>query len=162
MAKPALVGLNNPFSPRPSHALVSWPAGCPGHRVLSMIQEVEPDFSEDEYLDAFWRMNLWRGLELPEGRGSMALLQTEGRHLLRTLTEEPRDVVLFGVKVWYCVLNRQPTMTPWFESLDVNGSTFWKLPHPSGLCREYNDESNRRRAGEILLRLARSSAEEVR
>lgn len=153
--KTLLVGLNNPLSPRPSHALLYYPVGSTGHRLLELIRGVDPSFDADDYLDAFERLNLWPGRELPEGRGSTALLQAEGRRVLKRATAEPRDVVLLGTKVWYCVLNRQPTMTPWLGSVEVGGSRFHKLPHPSGLCREYNDDELRRRAGELLLGLAR-------
>lgn len=151
--KPLLIGLNNPLSPRPRDALVPWPRGCAGARLVEYVQLVAPDFTADEYLDVFERRNLWQGRELPSGRGATNLLLREGRQLFAECVAQPRTVVLFGAKVWYCVLNRTPPSR--FECQAVRDSTFWYVPHPSGLNRAYNDHNNRSRAGAVLLALAR-------
>jgi hypothetical protein len=151
--KPLLIGLNNPLSPRPRDALVPWPRGCAGARLVEYTQLAAPDFTTDEYLDAFERRNLWPGRELPRGRGATNLLLREGRSLLAECVSAPRTVVLLGAKVWYCVLSRTPPQS--FDYQHVHGSTFWYVPHPSGLNRAYNDHANRARTGAVLLSLAR-------
>lgn len=34
--KPLIVGMNNPLSATPEHALYPWPRGCAGHRLYEM------------------------------------------------------------------------------------------------------------------------------
>jgi hypothetical protein len=144
--KPLLIGLHNPHSSKPSHALLPWPAGCAGHKLLELMQYVEPTFTTDDYLEAFERTNLWGGQELPEGPGKRALLDRDGRRLFRYAVKEPRHVVLLGTAVWSCILNRV-CAPDWFTSCVVRGSTF--------LNRIYNTHENRRRAGHVLMEVAR-------
>lgn len=161
--KPLLVGLNNPHSPLPSMALVPYPPGCTGARLLDMIRLADPAFDDDLYLTAFDRTNVWKGRELPTGRGSMNLLLREGRRIHRCIVTHHRTAVILGAKAWAAVMNRTPPQ--WFECADVLGARIHYLPHPSGLNLIYNDDSAQRRAGALLLSLigprsitARSSA----
>lgn len=156
--RPLLVGLNNPHSVRESDALLHYPRGATGWRILEMIRLADPAFTADDYLEAFDRRNLWPGCELPDGRGRAKYFQSHGRALLRELDGTGRDVVLFGKIVWASVLDRNAP--PKFTSQEKLGCTFWYLPHPSGLCRDYNAEENRLRAGQILRGLTRAAEAE--
>lgn len=151
--KAIIIGLNNPISPRPDDALLPYPAGCTGHRLLELLQLADPSFDEADYLETFERRNLWRGMELPIGRGKTALLRREGRRLLDYCTAEPREVVLLGAQVWSAVTNR--TAPSWLQSKTIADSVFWYVPHPSGLNRIYNKIDKRADAGRLLLEVAR-------
>lgn len=153
--KPIIVGLNNPHSEKPKDALVPWPAGCTGDQIVRMAALADRYFDSDEYLESFVRLNLWGGRELPTGRGSTDLLRRDGQQIVRDYLKERRDAILLGSKVWHCVTNLTPPS--FFESRQLGDATCWYLPHPSGINRIYNDESNRRKAGEIIVQVARAA-----
>lgn len=150
--KPLIIGLNNPLSARPADALLPWPTKATGFRLLELIRLIDPEFSMDDYLDAFERTNVWPGRELPSGRGRANQLRSQGRKLLEYCTLEPRSVALLGAQVWASVLDRDPPR--WFECQLIRGSTFYFLPHPSGANRLFNEAHRRAAAGRILLALA--------
>jgi uracil-DNA glycosylase len=150
-----LVGLNNPLSDRPSDALVPWPAGCTGARLLDLIVEAAPDFTADDYLAAFERRNLWPGQSMPAGYGAAAALRAEGRSILKSILHGPkaRTVVLLGTRVWLNVL--ETTVTPqWFSSQNHYGRSFVYLPHPSGRNLLLHNPGIRRRTSRTLATIA--------
>ncbi len=156
--KPLLVGLNNPHSHIPRHALLPYPARATGARLLDMVRLVDPTKDEGWYLEAFDRTNLWKGQDLPTGRGSTNLLLGEGRRLFQQIRRDKRTAVLLGSKVWAHVVNRTPP--PWYSSAVIDGATVYYVPHPSGLNRVYNDDTARRRAGQLLISIANASTGE--
>lgn len=149
--KPLVVGLNNPLSRHPDDALVPYPPGCAGWRLWQLMREVRPSTTMEEYANAFDRRNLWRGKRLPEGRGSAAAYRAEGQ-IVRDACDRREDVVLLGVRVWDAVTDLAPPS--WFGHKDVGSVRYWFLPHPSGRNVLYNSAKFRRRAGELLVRLA--------
>lgn len=154
--KPLLVGLNNPISNDPADALVPWPVGCTGDRLLGIIQAARPKFEMVDYLHAFDRINLWGGRKLPSGARGARMLANEGTRLLRRLEGgPPRDVVLLGVKVWAAVMTRHAHATtlalPFFSSREVGAVRCWYFAHPSGRCFVYNEPGRKQRAAEILV-----------
>lgn len=150
--KPLLIGLHNPYSPLPKLALVPYPPGSTGARMLDMLQLADPAFDADRYLESFDRVNVWKGQELPTGRGSMNLLLREGRRIYRDVLAHRRVAVILGSKAWAAVMNRTPP--DWFTEHAVRESRVWYVPHPSGLSRIYNDERLRRKSGELLASLS--------
>ena len=136
--KPVIVGMNNPLSRRPEHALYPHPPGCTGHRLWRML-EARTGATELEYLAAFERVNLVAGRAwCPElGRGSAERY----RVLFRG-----RVVLLLGQAV-----RRAFGVPPLLvHPQELDGVTWRQLPHPSGRCRWYN-ESRNRRVAEVLL-----------
>jgi uracil-DNA glycosylase len=152
--KPYIIGLNNPLSARPRDALVPWPGRCAGWRLVQMVHAVDPAFDETEYLDSFVLRNLWPGRVLPHGKGAEVLYRRAAAELRREIeAEQPRAVILLGARV--AAMLGTVKQWPVFTSYAADGRAYWYLAHPSGRCFLYNDPENRRRAGEILLAVAR-------
>lgn len=149
-----IVGLNNPLSSSPEDALVPWPDGCTGARLYDLIRESAPKVTEDHYLAAFDRMNLWPGPEIPKGVGRAKMLRAQGRKVLNEIFARGyRTVVLLGPLVWTNVL--ETTETPeWFTSRSHYGRQFYYVPHPSGRNLLYNNPMVRKRASSLLAQLA--------
>lgn len=141
--RPVIIGMNNPVSDDPGHALFPLPPGCTGHRLYEMLR-AEMGATQREYLHVFDRRNLvigeWR---LGHARENAALLlpSLAGRH-----------VVLLGREVV------KAFQLPRMQAGAVHragDATFYQLPHPSGRNPWYNAEENRRIASELLGRLYR-------
>ena len=148
--RPVIIGMNNPVSSDPAHALYPLPRHHAGGRLWQMLHE-QSGATMRQYVDGFDRRNLVIG---PWDR-SIARIRAHG--MLPGLCG--RDVVLLGQQVWeafqmppeviYC--NR-------FE-LALAGVTFYRVPHPSGRNLWYNDETNRRAVGRLLADLYRGEKE---
>jgi uracil-DNA glycosylase len=152
--KPYIIGPNNPLSARPRAARVPWPGRCAGWRLVQMARAVDPTFDETEYLDSFVLRNLWGGRVQPHGNGSEALWRRAAAEMKRELeANQPRAAILLGSRV----ANLLGTAKQWpvFTRHVAHGRTYWYLANPAGRCFLYNDPENRRRAGEILLAVAR-------
>ena len=152
--KPFIIGLNNPLSSRPRDALVPWPGQCAGARLVDMAHEVDPTFDATEYMDSFERRNVWGGTVAPKGKGSERLWRVAASKIRREIEREnPRAVICLGAKVAALI----GTVRQWqtFTCFGMNGRTYWYVPHPSGLCRAYNDPANRARCGRIVVSVAR-------
>jgi hypothetical protein len=148
--RPVLVGMNNPLSPHPRHALYPSPPGCTGHRIYEMLRAARPGTTEEEYLAGFDRRNLIGGRTWPTGRGAAQHRRMAADALRATLAGSDRHVVLLGKDV-------QRAFGVIMEPLSFERSRhgYWVhcVPHPSGLCRWYNEGDNARRVGELLARL---------
>lgn len=123
--RPVLVGMNNP---RPDAALIPWPMGCAGWRLWRMVHEV-CGVSRAEWCRRTVRVNL-----LDSQIWDPLAAARRGEELWRTL--EDRTVVVLGAATRAALrLNPTPVL-----SWSVSGGVRWCwVPHPSGLCREYND-----------------------
>jgi len=132
-ARALLVGESNPYSLVPEHALLPWPSQSAGARLLSLL-----GWDEDEYLASFFRTNLVRGRKwsLAAAREEVAVLRSHDFYGL--------DVVLLGAKVSHAF---EWTAPLWEKS---EGGRFVRVPHPSGLCREWNRAGARERLREVL------------
>lgn len=140
--RPVLIGMNNPVSVDPAHALYPLPKGRAGHRLYEMLAEVNPSVTMSSYARTFERLNLVIG---PFDR---AVARERAAELIPVLAG--RGVVLLGKEVaraFYVV-----DEIDWIPRR-VHGATFYLLPHPSGRNHKYNDPDVRRAAGEVLARL---------
>lgn len=146
--KPLIVGLNNPLSFYEDEALVTYPPGCTGERILRFMQAEDPAYTEADYYADFDRTNLWRGTRLPSGPGTAAAYRACGEAVLEKCRGR-EDVVLLGTRVWSAVTNRTPP--DWFRAVSLADIRFWFLPHPSARNLIYNQPSARERAGWALL-----------
>jgi len=131
-ARALLIGESNPYSRHPDDALVPWPAGCAGARLLSLL-----GWSEYDYLASFHRVNLVVGK-----RWDIRAARARADELSTQEFFQKSFVVLLGVRVsWACGWNH--------EIWKVIGGVV-RVPHPSGLCRDWNDPRSRPRLRELL------------
>lgn len=133
-----ILGMNNPHSARPDSALLPYPARCAGWNLWRMVQDV-CGVSRAEYCRLTERRNLL------DARAWDYCAAAERVHdAWRTL--EDRRVIFLGATVLR--LMRLPRVAPASWTLDKPRNTAWSwLPHPSGLCRDYNDPVMRIAAG---------------
>lgn len=139
--KPLLLGMNNPLSDEPQFDLFPYPEGSAGWRLWKMLPG---DVRRAQYLRMFDRRNLLRAREW-----SPVEARAAAEELLPELKKRPVVVVL-GSEV-RAALGFRPAEP---LSRHVERGVRWiAFPHPSGRNRWFNDEANRRRAGEVLASL---------
>lgn len=148
--KPILLGMNNPLSSRPEHALYPDPVGCTGHRIWRMLH-ARTQASQEEYLEAFDRRNLlgtrtWC-TDQARDAASHFIREACGRVVL-VLGAEPRDAL------------RLPRLL--VKPLVMHGVTWRQLPHPSGRNLWYNNPENRHVAELLLEELYRNTHQAAR
>ncbi len=126
---PLLVGEANPYSKDPRHALLPWPERAAGDRLRAIL-----GLTEREYLRSFDRCNLvvGRRWNLPDARRAAS-----------ALVGRPTPLILLGRKVAsaFCVDGPPFSRAP---------PCFYLLPHPSGLCRAWNEPGAEERARALL------------
>lgn len=145
--RPVLVGMNNPISLDPAHALYPIPAQHAGGRLYNMLDSAAPagEVSATKYILGFDRRNLVAGRVW---KVNVAFQAAE------VLSSELRDrhAVLLGISVLTAFRFPRHDWCVWSTWRDVR---YCCIPHPSGLCREYNDPQMRARVGQMLLYLYR-------
>lgn len=122
MGKPILVGESNPYGGDPDYALYPAPDGCSGHRLATLILGM----SREDYLDSFERVNLC------VGKWSIKAARERVCELRRG---ESLRFVLCGRKVCDAF---GVTFAP-YNAFWCAGDRFSVIPHPSGLCRLWNE-----------------------
>ena len=143
------MGMNNPISSDPAHALYPWPKNCTGWRVWRMLCDgLDREVPRSSYLEAFERVNVLPGREWS---------QREGRYqagvLARRLVAEDRTFVVFGAQCRAGVdLLAGVEALRWQEGALRPWRATW-APHPSGRCRWYNEAGNRDRVCALLAEL---------
>jgi hypothetical protein len=146
--RPVLLAMNNPVSSRPEHALVPYPPGCTGWRILEMLRERLPDVTKSQYLEAFDRRNLVDGKEWLPG---------EARDRAVEVIQElrGREVVVLGAATRKIIGLPELLVHP----LQWKGATWRQLPHPSGRNLWYNDRTCRMLASCLLAELYESTVQ---
>lgn len=143
--KPILVGMVNPISVKPEHALYPAPEGCTGHRIFRMLKSRVPEVTERQYLEAFVRLNLCIGEWEPAAARRSATVIASTAPIGTTIVLFGREVQkAFGLKDPPDVLPRRG------DDLFVGVPIFRCLPHPSGRCRWYHDPLQREAASLLL------------
>lgn len=139
--KPVLVGLSNPYSSNPDFALHVEPKTGSGYRLWKMLQSVDPTVTAEQYLKAFDRRNLTDGKNW-----SAAGL----RKAARKMKFEPGStVVVLGNDVRLAFgLPDNMLIHPLYD--DRLRITWRYVPHPSGLCRFYNNPVQKRLVALLL------------
>lgn len=140
MARPLLIGMNNPLSTQPGHELYPAPEGCTGHRLWKILYARTGAFRQ-QYLDTFERKNLVRGVIFDRKAAKM-----KARAMSAELQDSHRVVVLLGNDVRTAFGHPRLLIHPQV----IGGCTFRQLPHPSGRNLWYNDPDNLKLA-ELLL-----------
>lgn len=152
--RPLLLAMNNPQSPRPEHALYPHPEGCAGHRLWTMLHEAGVRagiaISKLDYLTRFDRRNLvsasvWSAADARRAAGGV--LDAAGGRTLAVLGAATLKALQLPRRPWGVLSYSASSARP------NDLFTYVLLPHPSGRCREYNDEAMRRLAGDVLLRM---------
>jgi len=158
MGRPIIVGMNNPLSMRPEHALYPAPRGCAGHRLWSVLHDA-CGASRSDYLRAFERVNL------VTGEWSSPAAQMAASAMLPRLAS--RRVALLGTEVWRAFELDAGAEVLSCSSIDVVLSIvprhvemvrFYRVPHPSGRNRWFNDPINRAAVGRLLGDLYKGAA----
>jgi len=142
-----LVGELNPYGEDPRFALYDEPIGASGHRLREYILGIPRRVYLADSL--FTRQNLCVGHWHREtARARMEIL-------IDSLTSGDL-VVTLGRRVAQARQSQYvPTPRPWeVQKVVSRGSLLLALPHPSGLCREWNDPAAARRARDILRSVA--------
>ena len=149
--KPVLLGMNNPHSVDPARALGVKPAHASGHRlwqmlaISGMVRESPVIVDATAYEAGFNRYNL-----LDEEVFDPARFTHERRVL--TMGRLHNCIVVM------CGTNVPRTLGLKHNGFDLKpqdgpGFIYYVIPHPSGLCREYNDMGMRVKVGNLLLML---------
>ncbi len=147
-----LVGLDNPHSGDPKHALSPLPAGATGGRIVEFIQENLTEYTVRDYLRDFDRVNLYPSKAAATGKGATKLDRLMAKWcLIYSVASGHQNIVLFGNRVRSAfsdiveladepVLNCQTIDADWLTK--GHRITFYTMPHPSGRNRWYNDKRN--------------------
>lgn len=125
-----VIGMNNPLSVLPQHALWTQPDGCTGHR-LWQLASAYTGISEDDWLEGTDRRNLCVG----------DWDRVAGTKRAAEWTEEllGRTVILLGLPTAVAFRpGRLYAPLEWWRDRD-----WFELPHPSGLNRWYNNNIHR-------------------
>lgn len=136
--KPLLVGESNPYGPDPAFALYPLPESSAAGRLCSRVMGL----SRGRYLRSFDRANLCAG------EWSMR----EARSRARDLLSVPRSLyVLCGAKVARAFgVDYEPLSRIGVGGLLIPTATLLVIPHPSGLCRFWNEPGAFERARAFL------------
>ena len=135
VARPLLIGMNNPLSTRPGHELYPYPPGCTGHRLYSML-EARTGARRGQYLEAFERRNLVIGAKFDRREAN-----NRASDMVEELEGSGRTIVLLGNSVREA-FNRalEGQLPPLLVHPTTVGGCVWRqIPHPSGLNRWYNE-----------------------
>jgi hypothetical protein len=139
--RPVLIGMNNPVSSEPEHALFPYPPGCTGHRLFEMLESRVPSVTRRQYLNAFDRRNVvsLKSYDKKLAREGAAKLEQEFWGSNRTVVLLGADTVTaFGIPR----LLIHPQM--------IGGVTWRQIPHPSGRNLWFNDANNKMLVASLL------------
>lgn len=128
MKKPLLVGINNPLSDDPEHALYPYPPNCTGARVHRLLMPM----TRSEYLNTFDRTNMVEGALWTAKRARDNVAR------IRALMSGRRSVLL-GAEVHRALGFAKLARLRWHK---LDDARFILLPHPSGRNHWYNDRYN--------------------
>jgi hypothetical protein len=132
--RPVLVGMNNPLSMEPAHALFPHPPGCTGHRLYEMLKSRVPDVTKRQYLDIFDRRNVMHSLVFDRETARMGASK-----LYLEFYGSGRTIVLLGADTVAAFGLPRLLLHP-----QENGGATWRqIPHPSGRNLWYNNDENR-------------------
>lgn len=134
--RPLLVGETNPHSPHPDDALYPYPPGSAGGRLCRLLR-----LPASQYVETFDRVNLI-GFRQPwtKARARFAAPVILDRFPATTV------VFMLGAKVAEAFSMQHVRLWGSFDvERDRVTTTFVRLPHPSGRCREWNDPRSEQR-----------------
>jgi G:T/U-mismatch repair DNA glycosylase len=137
MTRPVILGMNNPQGGDPMD-----PAGVTGRKFAIMIgSDTFSKFDRDNVL----RQKLWR--------------KDEARDVSKKVRQRlsGRVVVVLGNEVWQALGLPKAN---WFgKATTPDDTTWWRLPHPSGLNSMYNDQKNISKARKLMEDIANENSD---
>lgn len=145
-----IIGVSDPYTTDPSHALSAREANSAGSRLYRMLVEYEGrsgrfPSSPLEYEDSFERLNLCVS--------SWDIREASRKVLKLALYLHGRRVLFLGNSVAGCASATldfpRPPKWEWVR-VQKHGFDCASVPHPSGRCRDYNELSNRLKTGSVL------------
>jgi hypothetical protein len=130
-AKPLIVGEANPYGGDPFYALYPAPDGCAGHRLCTLVLGL----SRQKYLDYYDRTNL-----CPH-RWSVRQAREEAERIWKESADIRPAIILLGRKVAQAFHRGVvgPVPEPFSWTTNCTETKLVYLPHPSGLCRLWNE-----------------------
>lgn len=131
--------MNNPHSDHPGAALFPHPVGVAGHRLWEMVHAI-CGVTRAEYCRLIDRRNVLNARQWDLLAAAEALQDME-------VVLQGRRVVVLGATVRNLLRLPATTLGRWQRSPRFE---WCYLPHPSGLCRDYNDPLVRLIAGLII------------
>lgn len=142
-ATTVLLGMNNPLSDQPKHALFPHPPGCAGWRLWRMLA-ARNGAGRGAYCAGFLRGNL-----LHARTWNAAQARQAGQHYRQQLAQGggPLTVVVLGQATWAALGLPDCEL---IHPVIVDGIAWRRVPHPSGRSRWYNDPDNRLVVGMLL------------
>lgn len=140
--RPLLVGESNPYSDNPAHALMPSPAGSAGARLADHL-----GLPPHVYLAMFDRVNL-----LPSRARWSAGWARQCAAGVRAVYHDAKVVLLLGARV--AAAFGLEDLRVWHSRV-VRGVRYYRLPHPSGRSRVWNDRRSRVAARGLLRRVLR-------
>lgn len=144
-SKVILLGMNNPLSEKPEHALWPSPPNCTGWRIWRMLASVSSrKVTAYDYRRMFDRRNLLDSCVWDAQEAKVA-----ARLLVEELRGSGRCVVVFGAEPRRALGLGRLTLRPQKE----HGCVWYCAPHPSGRCHWYNSRKNRESLGRLLIEL---------
>lgn len=123
-----LLGMNNPLRKDPRFALFPAPVNSTGYRLYMLLKMRIPDISRLDYINGFERVNLLNSV-----KWSKADAWAEAEHFPSRY--RGRTIVVLGEAVREALELPKVLIHP----VRRYGCTWRQIPHPSGLCRWYND-----------------------
>jgi len=132
--RPVLIGMNNPVSSEPEHALFPYPEGCTGHRLLAMLQSRVPKATRREYCARFDRRNVVSAKVFDS-----KMAQKGAADLFNEFFGSGRTVVLLGADTVAAFGIPRLLIHPQM----IGGATYRQIPHPSGRNLWYNVDENK-------------------
>jgi hypothetical protein len=150
--RPVLLGMNNPVSSDPEHALYPHPSACTGARLLRFS-----GLDRHTYLTAFERRNVLDGQQWSA---------RAARERAPSLREElrGRTVVLLGAPVNSVMRGgtEHELAGPFVWTPDGHDGWLAKVPHPSGLNHFFNDSLHQELLAIFMAELLTKSQQEIR
>lgn len=132
--RPLLVGMLNSRTDDPDFALWPEPRGCSGGRLCAVF-----GMTRDEYLATFERTNLCIS------QWSDAVARARAAEIMRERVNDSPIVMLGALVAGAFGFPYRPFSSP-DRGLVI-------LPHPSGMCRIWNDKASAQRAREAVAAL---------
>jgi len=140
--RPVILGMCQPIEG--AEPLDPRPARSSGYNLWRMLADLDVSVTQDEFRRVFDRRNVLPGTQWRHTAAQRA--STDVRAALRG-----HRAVLLGSQVPHALSLFKGIIGAWYGS-DLSFE-YTCVPHPSGLCRDYNHPATRRLVGEILLDL---------
>jgi hypothetical protein len=148
VVKAVIVGIFNPKSQDPKDAMEPFTKNGSGERLWKMLCEVHR-ITREEYRETFLGLNVVDRDPKEVDWSDLGYLSRRRKRIYDVVGS--RSTAVLGITAWSALQVEDSPIrkVDWFG----RKNNWWLFPHPSGLCRVYNDPAMRRRAGETLAKI---------